>query len=60
MTNLNQMELNAIREVVGNHITSAAKLMEYAERCQDPQIKQMFHQSSMDAAKNAQDLINML
>lgn len=60
MPNFNQMELNSIREVVGAHVTSAVKLKEYADKCQDPQIKQMFHKSSQEATQAAQNLINML
>jgi len=60
MSNLNQSELNSIREVVGGHQTSACKLEDYANMCTDPNIKQMFSQGSKDAKKNAQDLINMI
>lgn len=60
MPNLNQMELSSIREVVGCHCTTAAKLQTYANQCQDPQIKQMFQQASTEAQKSADKLIQML
>jgi len=60
MSNLNQSELNSIREMVGGHQTAACKLEDYANMCTDPNIKQMFSQGSKDAKKNAQDLINMI
>ncbi|MDR1705915.1 MAG: hypothetical protein LBS19_14700 [Clostridiales bacterium] len=60
MPNFNQMELSSIREVVGGHQTTAAKLNAYASQCQDQQIKQMFQQAAGEAQKSAQQLIQML
>ena len=60
MSNLSQMEFNAIREIASGHITVAAKLNEYAGKCTDPQIKQMFQKAAQDATKSAQTLANML
>lgn len=60
MPNLSQMEFNAIREITGCHITSACKLNEYAEKCTDGQIKQMFSKAAQEAGKSAQTLANML
>jgi len=54
------MEFNAIREITGCHITSASKLNEYAEKCNDGQIKQMFTKAAQDASKSVQNLANML
>jgi hypothetical protein len=54
------MEANSIREIVGCHQTSSAKLAAYAEACQDQQIKQMFQQASQEAKTGAQKLIQML
>lgn len=60
MPNLSQMEFNFIREIAGCHITSASKLTEYAEKCSDGQIKQMFQKAAQDATKSAQNLAQML
>ena len=60
MANLSQMEFNAIREISGCHTTSAHKLNEYAEKCTDGQIKQMFQKAAQDAAKSAKNLAQML
>jgi len=60
MPNLSQMEFNAIREISGSHLTSACKLGQYAEKCTDGQIKQMFTKAAQDAGKSAQTLANML
>ena len=60
MPNLTQVELNSIREVVACHQTAHAKLAQFAEQCQDPKIKQMFQQSSQEASKSANKLLNIL
>ena len=60
MTNLTQMEVNSIREIVSGHQMMANKLKCYANDCQDAQIKQLFSQASQDAQKSAQTLIGML
>lgn len=58
--NINQMELNHIREIVGLHQNMAAKFNFYANQCQDPQIKQIFKQSAQDAETTASSFINSL
>ncbi|NLL70724.1 MAG: hypothetical protein GX238_06285 [Epulopiscium sp.] len=60
MTNLSHLELENIRHLVGSHETVAQKLCSYADQCTDPQIKQMFHQSSEDAKNTKQKLISFL
>jgi hypothetical protein len=60
MPNLSQMEFNSIREIASGHITTAAKLSQYAEHCTDPNIKQMFQKAAQDATKSAQTLTAML
>ena len=60
MSNLSQMEFNSIREVTSCHQTACCKLKEYAEKCTDAQLKQMFQKASADAAQSAKTLANML
>lgn len=60
MAQLTQVELNSIREVVMGHQTIASKLSEYAQKCQDAEIKKMFEQASQEAAKSSQNLLQML
>ena len=60
MSQLNQMELNSIREIVSGHITSAAKLSAYANQCKDSKVKQMLQSASTQAEQGAQKLIQML
>jgi len=60
MANVNLQELNSIRECVGAHQTTAAKLSDFASKCSDPQVKQMFSQASSQATQAAQKLTQML
>ncbi|MCL2236242.1 MAG: hypothetical protein FWB98_07375 [Defluviitaleaceae bacterium] len=60
MAGLSQMEFNSIREVAGGHVTTAHKLNDYAQKCTDPQIKQMFTKAAQDAMNSAQKLAGML
>lgn len=60
MAQLNQMELQNLRHLIGCHQTISTKLNSYAQQCQDTQIKQMFQQSAQSAQQNAQKLLNFL
>ena len=46
MANLNQLELQNLRELIAGHETASNKLQDYAHHCSDPQLKQMFQQSA--------------
>lgn len=56
MSQLNEMELQNIRHIAGNHKMIAAKLTDYANQCQDTQIKQMFQQAAQSAQQGVQKL----
>ncbi|MFS8540922.1 MAG: hypothetical protein LOD89_02385 [Tissierellales bacterium] len=58
--NINQMELNHLREITSLHQNMAVKYDYYANQCQDPQLKQLFKQSAQDAQTTAMNLINSL
>lgn len=60
MGNINQMELQSLREIIGAHQTMATKFDFYSNQCQDPNIKSLFKQSSQDASTTANSLINSL
>ena len=60
MSNLNQLELQHIRHLVGGHGTIANKLEAYAQQCQDPQIQQMLNDDATDAKNNKQKLMTFL
>lgn len=57
---LNQMELQNLRHLIGGHQMIASKLNTYAQQCQNQQIKQMFQQGAQSAQQNAQKLMNFL
>ncbi len=58
--NINQQELQSLREIIESHQTMASKFDFYSNQCQDPQLKQMFKQSGKDAQTTATNLINSL
>lgn len=60
MHQLNQMELQNLRHLIGSHETAAQKLDTYSQSCSDPQIKQMFQQSAQSARSAKQKLISFL
>lgn len=60
MPNLNQMELNSIRECVCSHITMSAKFSSYANKVTDPEIKQMFKNAATQSEQAANKLTQML
>ena len=57
---LNELELQNVRHLVGEHETSYQKLSSYAQNCTDPQIKQMFEKSAQDALNTKQKLMGFL
>ncbi|MNT21224.1 hypothetical protein D3C72_1565560 [compost metagenome] len=60
MSNLNQVELQNLRHIIGAHETSYQKLNAYASQCTDAQIKEMFTKSAQDALNTKQQLMNFL
>ena len=60
MTQLNQIELQNLRHLIGSHEVAYKKLSEYATQCQDPQIRQVFQQSAQDAQNTKNQLMTFL
>ncbi len=60
MSQLNQLELQNLRHLIGSHETAYQKLSTYAQQCTDPQVKQMFQKSAQDAMNVKQQLISFL
>lgn len=60
VTQLNQLELQNLRHLIGAHETAYQKLSTYAQQCTDPQIKQLFQKSAQDAQNNKQRLMSFL
>ena len=58
--NINQLELQNLREIIGAHQNMATKYDFYSNQCQDPQIKQLFKQSSQEAQTTVTNFINSL
>ncbi|MDN5277212.1 MAG: hypothetical protein PWR01_1177 [Clostridiales bacterium] len=57
---LNQLELQNLRHLIGAHETAYQKLQMYAQQADDPQIRQMFQKSAQDAQKAKQQLMSLL
>lgn len=60
MCNLNQLELQNLRHLIGAHGTIANKLDEYAKHCTDPQITQMLQRDAQEARTSKEKLISFL
>ena len=60
MANLNQVELQNLRHLIGAHDISYQKLNNYANQCVDPQIKQMFTKAAQDSLNTKQKLLTFL
>lgn len=60
MANLNQLELQNLRHLIGAHCTIEKKLNFYAQQCTDPQLKQMLTKDAQDAKTNKDKLMTFL
>ena len=60
MSDLNQIELQNLRHLIGAHETSYQKLTNYANTCNDAQVKQMFTKAAQDALNGKQKLLTFL
>lgn len=60
MTQLNQLELQNLRHLIGSHETAHQKLQAFSQQVSDPQVKQMFEKSAQDAKNTKQKLLSFL
>lgn len=60
MADLNQLELQHLRHLIGAHETVYQKLNTYSSQAVDPQIKQLFAKSAQDALNTKQKLMTFL
>ncbi|WP_238528195.1 hypothetical protein [Acetonema longum] len=60
LAQLNQMELQHLRHMIGGHETVANKLEAYAQQCNDAQLKQMFQDDAAAARSSKQKLMSFL
>lgn len=58
--NLNQMELQNLRHMIGSHCTSAEKMGTYAQQAVDTEVKAFFQKAATDAQNTAQKLMSFL
>lgn len=60
MAQLNQMELQNLRHMIGAHDTACEKMQTYAQQATDQQVKQFFEKSVEDAKCTKQQLMTFL
>ena len=60
MADLNQIELQHLRHLIGAHETAYQKLNTYSSQAVDPQIKQLFTKAAQDSLNTKQKLMTFL
>ena len=60
VSNLNQIELQNLRHLIGAHETAYQKMQTYAQQATDPQVKSFFEKSAKDAQNTKQKLMSFL
>lgn len=60
MANLNELELQHLRHLIGGHCTIEKKLTDYANQCTDATLKQMLQKDAQDAKTSKDKLMSFL
>ena len=60
MSQLNKLELQNLRHLIGAHDTAFQKMNTYAQSSSDPQVRAYFEKSAQDAQKTKQQLMSFL
>lgn len=60
MPQLNHLELQHLRHLIGAHDTAFQKMQMYAQQSTDPQVKSHFERCAQDAQKTKQQLLSFL
>lgn len=60
MANLNQLELENLRHLIGAHCTIEKKLEFYSQQCTDPVLKNMLSKDAQDAKSSKETLMSFL
>ncbi len=60
MSQLNKVELQNLRHLIGAHDTAFQKMQTYAQQSSDPQVKAYFQKSAQEAQKTKQQLLSFL
>ncbi len=60
MSQLNQMELQNLRHMIGAHETAYQKMQTYAQQSTDPQVRAYFEKSAQGAKSTKENLMTFL
>lgn len=60
MSQLNQMELQNLRHMIGAHETAYQKMQTYAQQSTDPQVRSYFEKSAQSAKTTKENLMTFL
>jgi len=60
MSQLNKLELQHLRHLIGAHETAYQKMSTYAQQCTDPQVRAYFEKSAQCAQRTKQQLMSFL
>lgn len=60
MSEISVLDLQNLRHLIGGYETNHCKMMEYANQCQDPEVKKIFTDAANSAMKNKQELMRFL
>lgn len=60
MSQLNKLELQHLRHLIGAHDTAYQKMQTYAQQSTDQQVKQHFEKCAQGAQKTKQQLMSFL
>lgn len=60
MSQLNQMELQNLRHLIGSHDLACEKMKTYAQQATTPEVKSYFEKAEKDAQNTKQQLMNFL
>ena len=60
MSQVNKLELQHLRHLIGAHDTAFQKMNTYAQQSSDPQVRAYFEKSAQDAQKTKQQLMSFL
>lgn len=60
MSQINQMELQNLRHMIGAHETAYQKMQTYAQQSTDPQVKAYFEKSAKSAKTTKENLMSFL
>ena len=60
MSEISILDLQNLRHLIGGYNTTHEKMMDYASKAEDQQVKKLFQDAADGAMKNKQDLMKFL